>query len=448
MTHFSFNFDPELFEYESDWDDVVRGRGKSSCFCNSRPFRCPTCAEKSTQDFNEYANPFLFKETAFEEVENEESLDTKNLGLQWERKFHPNNPRYIRWVQHSLNKLLGPHLKVDGILGSATRRAIKRFQQRHGLRIDGIVGGKTEAALTAAGAPPPPSQGIGILPSPVVSPGLIPTNSGARAVSCPESSRLAKDRCLNPGSKTCPAIPNLLCQTHVDNIPFEYPTQIQRTPQGGLYLVKNRIQSRRQRFIPRVRDALSLFVKNMGRFGMPIEALLTAGSLYCRCIRNSNSLSNHSFGDAIDIVGVRWPPVGGPASRLPETIVHNYTDPGERILLIRINACLRLSFPTVIDYHRNDHRDHFHCDMNQGGGWNPRSSSTLRFVQECLSLVLRKQIPITGKFDSATRQGLLDFSGLGPESLLSSSSLKLLHDQLFTRIAQGLKNEGSFPNSI
>lgn len=446
MTHFTFDFEPELFEYESDWDRDVGGRGNCSCSCKSKLFRCPKCSEKFPRDFDEYANPFLFRETAFEELEDEESLDTKNLDLQWERTAHPNNPRYIRWLQRSLNKLMGLHLKVDGILGSATRRATKRFQQRHGLRIDGIVGDKTKAALTAAGAPPAPSSGIGILPSAIMSPGSFPAS--ARAVNCPESSRLAKDRCLNPGSKTCPDIPNLLCQTHVDNIPFEYPTQVQRTPQGGLYLIKNRIQPRQQRFIPRVRDALSLFVRNMGRFGMPIEALLTAGSLYCRCVRNSNSLSNHSFGDAIDIVGVRWPSMSGPASRLQETIVHNYTDPGERALLIRINACLRLSFPTVIDYHRRDHRDHFHCDMNQGRGWNPRGSSSLRFVQECLSLVLRKQIPITGRFDSGTQHGLLDFSGLGPESLRISSSLKLVLDQLFTHIAQELRNEGSSPYSI
>ncbi len=45
----------------------------------------------------------------------------------------------------SVQKALG--LKVDRIYGPATRRAVKRFQRRHGLTVDGVVGPMTWAKL-------------------------------------------------------------------------------------------------------------------------------------------------------------------------------------------------------------------------------------------------------------------------------------------------------------
>ncbi|MCB0174084.1 MAG: peptidoglycan-binding protein [Anaerolineae bacterium] len=63
---------------------------------------------------------------------------------------------YIRWVQQSLNKILGLRLVVDGIVGPKTRSAIRSFQQKYGLVVDGIVGPKTEAAIKAASRPGAP----------------------------------------------------------------------------------------------------------------------------------------------------------------------------------------------------------------------------------------------------------------------------------------------------
>jgi hypothetical protein len=220
-------------------------------------------------------------------------------------------------------------------------------------------------------------------------------------------------------------------------VPFEYPRRVGRDRATGLAVVGDRIRNHVQRFVPSVRDALVRFLTAMSRFGMPVEALLTAGSLYCRCIRGTNTLSNHSFGDAIDIVGVRWPPVGGPASRLRETIVHNFRDARERALLCRINACLRVSFATVIDYHRPDHRDHFHCDTNRGRGRQPRGRTTVFFVQEALSTVLGRPVPSTGRFDAATQQGLRDFSGLGAQALADTRRLNEALNNLFVRVAAG-----------
>lgn len=67
-----------------------------------------------------------------------------------------NSPEYIKWVQRSLNQILGLKLTVDGISGAQTRSAVRSFQQRRGLTADGIVGAQTEAALIAAGAGQPP----------------------------------------------------------------------------------------------------------------------------------------------------------------------------------------------------------------------------------------------------------------------------------------------------
>ncbi len=66
------------------------------------------------------------------------------------------SPDYIRWVQASLNQILGLRLVEDGKMGTATRSAIRSFQQKNGLTVDGLVGPKTEAALVAAGARPMP----------------------------------------------------------------------------------------------------------------------------------------------------------------------------------------------------------------------------------------------------------------------------------------------------
>jgi len=254
----------------------------------------------------------------------------------------------------------------------------------------------------------------------------------------------ARDRCKNPGTKPCPSIPNLLTVTGIDGIPFEYPNRgsIRRAPQIRLYVVSNDRQlNRKQQFVPSVRDALSLFVRNMEQFGMPIEAILTAGSLYCRCITGTNSLSNHSFGDAIDIVGVRWAANRGSSSRLRETIVHNFGDPEQRVLLRRINACLRLSFATVIDYNYNAaHQDHFHCDMNRGQGRILTGGTTLVFLQEALSHILKYPIPVQSKkIDAVTQKALQTFSGLGSE-LFDPGNRQLLSrvlDSLFEQLARG-----------
>jgi peptidoglycan hydrolase-like protein with peptidoglycan-binding domain len=66
---------------------------------------------------------------------------------------------YMRWVQSALNDVLGLQLPLHGIADSATRSAIRSFQQREGLPIDGVVGPDTERALLAARNGKSPQQG-------------------------------------------------------------------------------------------------------------------------------------------------------------------------------------------------------------------------------------------------------------------------------------------------
>jgi hypothetical protein len=54
----------------------------------------------------------------------------------------------IRWLQTTLNKVLGLSLTVDGIYGEATRAAVVRFQQTQGLQADGVAGPITRQRLS------------------------------------------------------------------------------------------------------------------------------------------------------------------------------------------------------------------------------------------------------------------------------------------------------------
>jgi len=57
---------------------------------------------------------------------------------------------FIRWVQSSLNQVLGLRLPVDGVMDAETRNAVRRFQEQQGLPADGIAGPETEQALIKA----------------------------------------------------------------------------------------------------------------------------------------------------------------------------------------------------------------------------------------------------------------------------------------------------------
>lgn len=56
----------------------------------------------------------------------------------------------VKSVQEYLKDESGADLKIDGIFGSETEKAVKDFQKSHGLTVDGVIGPKTWAAMGGA----------------------------------------------------------------------------------------------------------------------------------------------------------------------------------------------------------------------------------------------------------------------------------------------------------
>jgi murein L,D-transpeptidase YcbB/YkuD len=54
----------------------------------------------------------------------------------------------VKWLQRSLNTLLGTHLTVDGVYGPNTKEAVGDFQAANGLQVDGVAGPITRAKLS------------------------------------------------------------------------------------------------------------------------------------------------------------------------------------------------------------------------------------------------------------------------------------------------------------
>lgn len=54
----------------------------------------------------------------------------------------------VKWLQVELDNL-GYHLNIDGIFGPKTEAAVKEYQKKQGLVVDGIVGARTRGELTA-----------------------------------------------------------------------------------------------------------------------------------------------------------------------------------------------------------------------------------------------------------------------------------------------------------
>src|SRR5262249_38481933 len=59
------------------------------------------------------------------------------------------DPNVTKWLQGSLNVVVGSSLVVDGLYGPRTIDAVKAFQTKAGITVDGLAGLVTQAALPA-----------------------------------------------------------------------------------------------------------------------------------------------------------------------------------------------------------------------------------------------------------------------------------------------------------
>ena len=55
----------------------------------------------------------------------------------------------VKKLQRCLNKIMGMKLKIDGEFGPATLNAVRKFQAKYRLEVDGAVGPKTRAKIKA-----------------------------------------------------------------------------------------------------------------------------------------------------------------------------------------------------------------------------------------------------------------------------------------------------------
>ena len=53
----------------------------------------------------------------------------------------------MKWLQASLNKIIGTRLVVDGIHGEKTKKATMKFQRKYGLQADGVAGPITKTKM-------------------------------------------------------------------------------------------------------------------------------------------------------------------------------------------------------------------------------------------------------------------------------------------------------------
>jgi hypothetical protein len=77
------------------------------------------------------------------------------------RKGDKNSDGWVEFLQQELNrKMPGSNLEVDGKFGGGTEKAVKAFQTKMGIKLDGIVGNQTWAALRDKPVEAPSTDGL------------------------------------------------------------------------------------------------------------------------------------------------------------------------------------------------------------------------------------------------------------------------------------------------
>lgn len=91
--------------------------------------------------------PWGYETFDFDSRERENEFSEMEPFEYLESEVNRNSSDYIRWVQESLNKVLGLKLKIDGIMGPQVRSALRAFQKRNGITDNGIADLRTETKL-------------------------------------------------------------------------------------------------------------------------------------------------------------------------------------------------------------------------------------------------------------------------------------------------------------
>jgi len=264
--------------------------------------------------------------------------------------------------------------------------------------------------------------------------------------SCPENNPGMPTRCPHPEQVgRCPVIPDLLCVKDIMGIPIEAP-KMKRRSDDIFEIVKHGAHT--SRFVPGVGTSMGAFVKRMASIGMPLEALYM-GDYNCRCLTDKDHLSPHAKGIAVDLYGVRLTSPVSAASPRKSVTEASFRNDAERQIIMRIGACLRLSFPLVLDYNYNDaHKDHFHCDLANAKAINsvadlhrarsPGARANVVFVQEALNALGHRSGPITGKlYDKNTITPLAHYANMATSAVDKGNMLNVLTDRLCEDIAAG-----------
>jgi hypothetical protein len=88
-------------------------------------------------------------------VQNDDNMPTLRRGSRGEQ---------VKLLQEALNETpagAALDLKVDGVFGAETEKAVRQFQADHGLTVDGVVGKKTWKALGVSGNTNAPADNVG-----------------------------------------------------------------------------------------------------------------------------------------------------------------------------------------------------------------------------------------------------------------------------------------------
>lgn len=128
---------------------------------------------------------------------------------------------------------------------------------------------------------------------------------------------------------------------------------------------------------------------------MPEPSYILTGGLYV------NKPGQHGQGNAIDVDGFWW-------NDNEKFLAVNA--PQDWFTYLRIDASLRKSFGTVLNYDYNTaHHDHWHCDNGGGTGWRGVKSQAL-FAQRALKEIWQEPLTVDGRWGeqskaAASRQG-------------------------------------------